>query len=559
MTTAVTDRPGTETPAPVHTGGMIAMVPADPGMLAVEGGAPLEQLHLTLAYLGDDVTDWDPEAVAAVHRVARELTDPAAVTDDTQPVPADGEDYRGPGQRGPLTLTVFSWSQFNPNGGPDGQEPCLVYQFSGDGDLGTVESLASEVQIQVRSAIGGVLFPERHARFAAHVTAGYNLPADALSHTGPVVFDRLRVALADEVTDYPMGGTALDRFGTTNEVLTADSARSSTIIASGIPGAPPIDWFQDPGLTELTPLTVTDEGRVFGHLAGWGVRHRGLNGHITPPRSHSGYADFLLHSARAADGDEVRTVAVGNLTMGTNHADLSLNSSGAKEHYDSTGSVVAQTAMGEDALGVWYAGAILPDVDDLRLRRFMSCGLSGDWRQSDQGSLELCAALSVPVPGFPIPRARVASGVPLALVAAGALVPRADAVASVDYDILADAIADRLDARRAVTAALTTQRNDLLADLDDRGDRMLELLVELYDGDEEALTAAVSTMPPQLQKSYLSGKVAARIRWKTPGDWGRCRIQALKHGMTPHQAAGACNRLHKLATGVYPGDRRNTG
>src|SRR5690606_27483392 len=26
-------------------------------------------------------------------------------------------------------------------------------------------------------------------------------------------------------------------------------------------------WFQDPALTKPTPLTVTDDGRVFGHLA----------------------------------------------------------------------------------------------------------------------------------------------------------------------------------------------------------------------------------------------------------------------------------------------------
>lgn len=70
---------------------------------------------------------------------------------------------------------------------------------------------------------------------------------------------------------------------------------------------------------------------------------------------------------------------------------------------------------------------------------------------------------------------------------------------------------------------------------------------------------AVSRMPPQLQKSYLSGKVAARIRWGTPGDYRRCVRQALKHGMSPRQAKGACQTLHKKATGMYTGDRRHTG
>ncbi|UJQ86337.1 hypothetical protein WOJTEK_8 [Gordonia phage Wojtek] len=73
------------------------------------------------------------------------------------------------------------------------------------------------------------------------------------------------------------------------------------------------------------------------------------------------------------------------------------------------------------------------------------------------------------------------------------------------------------------------------------------------------MAMAVSRMPPQLQKSYLTGKVAKRIRWGTPGDYRRCRRQALKHGMTPHQAAGVCQTLHKKATGMYTGDRRHLG
>ena len=66
-------------------------------------------------------------------------------------------------------------------------------------------------------------------------------------------------------------------------------------------------------------------------------------------------------------------------------------------------------------------------------------------------------------------------------------------------------------------------------------------------------------MPRQLERSYLTGKVAVRIRWNTPGDFTRCVRQAVKHGMTPAVAKGACNKLHKKATGVYPGDRRNVG
>jgi hypothetical protein len=64
-------------------------------------------------------------------------------------------------------------------------------------------------------------------------------------------------------------------------------------------------------------------------------------------------------------------------------------------------------------------------------------------------------------------------------------------------------------------------------------------------------------MPKQLERSYLSGKVAARVKWKTGGDFTRCVSQARRHGMNGPMAKGACAKLHKKATGVWPGDKRN--
>ena len=36
-----------------------------------------------------------------------------------------------------------------------------------------------------------------------------------------------------------------------------------------------IDDFRDPKLDQLTPIQVTKDGRVFGHLAGWNTKHIG--------------------------------------------------------------------------------------------------------------------------------------------------------------------------------------------------------------------------------------------------------------------------------------------
>lgn len=68
-----------------------------------------------------------------------------------------------------------------------------------------------------------------------------------------------------------------------------------------------------------------------------------------------------------------------------------------------------------------------------------------------------------------------------------------------------------------------------------------------------------SRAPAQLQKSYIGGKVAARVRWGTPGDFTRCVRQARAHGMGDRKAKGFCANMHKAATGKWPGAGRNGG
>lgn len=62
----------------------------------------------------------------------------------------------------------------------------------------------------------------------------------------------------------------------------------------------------------------------------------------------------------------------------------------------------------------------------------------------------------------------------------------------------------------------------------------------------------------RLRRYWTSGAGAIKIRWNTPGDWTRCVRQLSKY-MTRDQAEGYCQNLHKRATGVYTGDKRNPG
>ena len=215
------------------------------------------------------------------------------------------------------------------------------------------------------------------------------------------------------------------------------AAASAVLTAASAPMRPPAEWLADPvwapgEVVEVTdpetgrrlrgvPMTYLDTGEVRGHLALWGQCHTGSPAGqcVLTPRSQLGYVPFHHGSLRLADGS---TVAVGNLTMGGGHAGDRLSYAGAIEHYDDVGTLVAQGRAGEDEYGVWFHGAGMPDVwaDDLQMRRLQAASPSGDWR-SVGGSLELTAALAVCVPGFPVPRARVASGGQVvSLVAAGA-------------------------------------------------------------------------------------------------------------------------------------------
>ncbi|MGW2213253.1 hypothetical protein ACWCV3_28630, partial [Streptomyces sp. NPDC001781] len=54
------------------------------------------------------------------------------------------------------------------------------------------------------------------------------------------------------------------------------------------PVRPPVDWFKNPGLSVPTGITVTPEGRVYGHAALWGTCHIGQAGVcVTPPQEET--------------------------------------------------------------------------------------------------------------------------------------------------------------------------------------------------------------------------------------------------------------------------------
>jgi len=190
------------------------------------------------------------------------------------------------------------------------------------------------------------------------------------------------------------------------------------LVAGSVPVVPPRSWFDNPRLTQATPLTVDDDGKVFGHIAAWHVDHIGMSFGTRPPRSKSKYAYFHTGVIRTDDGKDM---PVGQLTLAGGHASLEASAAEASRHYDDTASAIADVHAGEDAFGIWVAGSLRPGVTPEQVRALRASAPSGDWRPI-KGQLELVAVCQVNVPGFPIARARVASGAVMALVAAGAQV-----------------------------------------------------------------------------------------------------------------------------------------
>jgi hypothetical protein len=249
---------------------------------------------------------------------------------------------------------------------------------------------------------------------------------------------------------------------------------------------PPVAWFEDPKLDGPTPLQIDpDTGQIFGHIATWGTCHIGISRQCTPPpRSGTDYAYFMTGARFALDDEGARrTVAVGHLTMDTGHAELSANAADTVAHYDNTGTNAADVAAGEDTFGIWIAGAIDPELSERDRARLLAAAPSGDWRNYG-GHLEMVAVLSVNTPGYPVTRARVASGVPMAMTAAGATRPAiAFGPGGIDYDELATRVAAKLGdllgqwgrSPEAAPDKLGTEKSSLALELE-RGIALEELM-----------------------------------------------------------------------------------
>lgn len=316
----------------------------------------------------------------------------------------------------------------------------------------------------------------------------------------------------------------------------ADSAeaRVAALLASAAPLHPPAEWFGDPELERPTRLTITDEGRVFGHIAAWDVDHIGLPFGTRAPRSASNYEYFCTGALRTADGTDV---SVGQLTLAGGHASLSADARAAVKHYDDTASAWADVCAGEDSHGIWVAGSLRPSVTPEQIRVARASSPSGDWRPI-KGKLELVAACCVNVPGFPVARAMVSSGVVTALVAAGAMALEAERPLETELTLAA-----RIEAlEKAESRRVAERRAELSA-------RMAPVMTARREALLSAAESARSRVSPVRDAKKASLTAAA--------DAARARVQAAREfkSMDTHPGDGGLYIGEKFDEAKHPRDR----
>ena len=175
------------------TGGMLALKPRQDyaEAMAVPGGEPPEDMHVTVIYFGQDVTDSSigPDAIS-------------------QQIAGIADQFSA------ITAKVIGPALFNPTG----PEPCAVYLIGGSPESNATD--LREIHDQLEDAVAPLWdLSEQHSPWHPHITAGYNLPISALGYSGDVILDRLVLEWAGEHYDFPLGDAELAGIGSDDDLL----------------------------------------------------------------------------------------------------------------------------------------------------------------------------------------------------------------------------------------------------------------------------------------------------------------------------------------------------
>lgn len=242
--------------------GMLALIPADPAALAIDGGLAPELLHCTLVFLGDGVKGWSEDRIQALQELATRL---AASTP-------------------PIEVRAFSNSVWNADRAPNPQgeptTPSLVYQLREDGR--TLAELQRRAAGEAQRVLA-VDYPKQWEPHMPHIAAGYDMddPSKLKTKIGPIRLTTLRLAIGAENHDYPLSGQAVAlAYTATEEETMADKTTKTAKPKGKVPrtGDTQVKVADDGTLQLHWPCLViegmkTGDGR---HIPAGALGHRGL-------------------------------------------------------------------------------------------------------------------------------------------------------------------------------------------------------------------------------------------------------------------------------------------
>lgn len=166
-------------------------------------------------------------------------------------------------------------------------------------------------------------------------------------------------------------------------------------------------------VAHAVPVTLRDEGLVYGHLTYWGQCHTGdpwgpgICAAASP--SSTKYADF--YGSGHVVCDDGTDLPAGVLTVGCEHSSA-MGVEAVRDHYAHAGLGWASVRIVDGEYGPWFSGVLRPDLTEQQVAVLRRLSLSGDWVG------ELAGILAVNTPGLPVQRALAASAFPR-LVGAG--------------------------------------------------------------------------------------------------------------------------------------------
>lgn len=162
----------------LHTGGMIALLPdaESAAKLAIEGGDPVAELHVTLFFIPDGIMKTEPQ---------RDII--RAILSNKLPMQT-------------ITAQVVG-------AGTLGDEDAKVYLL-GDSFMMKIYQEDIERAMYRADDSGSGYNGEQRSPWIAHLTTGYgkSVPLSKMTYRGEITFNRLRVAFGETYTDFDLDG-----------------------------------------------------------------------------------------------------------------------------------------------------------------------------------------------------------------------------------------------------------------------------------------------------------------------------------------------------------------